>query len=227
MKEQIREKIKELSDEEYRKFHSGLCPGINNIIGIRVPVLRNLAKQIYNEDNWKKYLSYNDLEYYEEILLQGMIIGFIKQDIEQVQKYIENFIPKIDNWAVCDIFCTGLKITKKYQEQMWVFLQEYLKSEKEFYLRFSIVMMLDYFITQEYIDNVLINLDKVKNDAYYVKMAVAWAISICYIKFPKETLKYLKQNNLDDWTYNKAIQKIVESYRIDKKTKDFLRKMKR
>lgn len=227
MKEEIREKIKELSDEEYRKFHSGLCPGTDNIIGVRVPVLRKFAKQIYNEEDWEKYLSYNNLEFYEEILLQGMIIGFIKQDIKNVQKYIADFIPKIDNWAVCDIFCAGLKITKKYQEQMWEFLQNYLKSQKEFELRFSIVMMLDYFITEEYIDEVLIKLDTIKNDAYYVKMAVAWAISICYIKFPQKTLEYLKQNNLDDWTYNKAIQKTIESYRIDKETKDFLRKMKR
>lgn len=227
MKEQIREKIKELSDEEYRKFHSNLCPGTDNIIGVRVPVLRKFAKQIYNEEDWEKYLSYNNLEFYEEILLQGTIIGFVKQDIKKVQKYISDFVPKIDNWAVCDIFCAGLKITKKYQEEMWEFLQNYLKSQKEFELRFSIVMMLDYFITEEYIDEVLIKLDTIQNDVYYVKMAVAWAISICYIKFPKETLKYLKQNNLDDWTYNKAIQKMVESYRIDKKTKDFLRKMKR
>ncbi len=227
MKEKIREKIKELSDEEYRKFHSNLCPGTDNIIGVRVPVLRNLAKQIYNEEDWGKYLSYNNLEFYEETLLQGMIIGFVKQDIKNVQKYIAYFIPKIDNWAVCDIFCAGLKITKKYQEEMWEFLQNYLKSQKEFELRFSIVMMLDYFITDKYIDEVLIKLDTIKNDDYYVKMAIAWAISICYIKFPQKTLEYLKQNNLDDWTYNKAIQKTIESYRIDKETKDVLRKMKR
>lgn len=227
MKEKIREKIKELSDEEYRKFHSNLCPGTDNIIGVRVPVLRNLAKQIYNEEDWGKYLSYNNLEFYEETLLQGMIIGFVKQDIKNVQKYIADFIPKIDNWAVCDIFCAGLKITKKYQEEMWEFLQNYLKSQKEFELRFSIVMMLDYFITDKYIDEVLIKLDTIKNDDYYVKMAIAWAISICYIKFPQKTLEYLKQNNLDDWTYNKAIQKTIESYRIDKETKDVLRKMKR
>lgn len=227
MKEEIREKIKQLSDEEYRKFHSNLCPGTDNIIGVRVPILRNIAKQIYNENDWKKYLSYNNLQFYEEILLQGMIIGFMKQDIEIVQKYIEEFIPKIDNWAVCDIFCASLKITKKHKEQMWQFLQKYLKSENEFELRFCIVMMLDYFVTPEYIDKVLIKLDTIKNDAYYVKMAVAWAISICYIKFPQKTLKYLKQNNLDNWTYNKAIQKTIESYRIDENTKDFLRKMKR
>lgn len=227
MKEEIREKIKQLSDEEYRKFHSNLCPGTDNIIGVRVPILRNIAKQIYNENDWKKYLSYNNLQFYEEVLLQGMIIGFMKQDIEIVQKYIEEFIPKIDNWAVCDIFCASLKITKKHKEQMWQFLQKYLKSENEFELRFCIVMMLDYFVTPEYIDKVLIKLDTIKNDAYYVKMAVAWAISICYIKFPQKTLKYLKQNNLDNWTYNKAIQKTIESYRIDENTKDFLRKMKR
>lgn len=227
MKEEIREKIKQLADTKYKEFHSGLCPGTNNIIGVRVPVLRKLAKEIYNTYNWEEYLSYNDLEFYEEILLQGMIIGFVKADIKQVESYMQAFIPKINNWAVCDIFCAGLKITKKHQEEMWDFLKNYLKSEKEFDLRFSIVMMLDYFITDNYIDKVLIELDKIKNDAYYVKMAIAWAISVCYIKFPNKTFKYLKNNTLDDWTYNKAIQKIVESYRVDEDTKELLRKMKK
>lgn len=227
MKEEIKEKIKQLADTKYKEFHSGLCPGTNNILGVRVPVLRKLAKEIYNTYNWEEYLSYNDLEFYEEILLQGMIIGFVKADIKQVESYINAFVPKINNWAVCDIFCAGLKITKKHQEEMWSFIQNYLKSEKEFELRFSIVMMLDYFITDNYINKVLIELDKIKNDAYYVKMAIAWAISICYIKFPEKTFEYLKNNTLDDWTYNKAIQKIIESYRVDEDTKELLRKMKK
>lgn len=227
MEEEIKEKIEQLADEKYKKFHGSLCPGTNNIIGVRVPVLRKLAKEIYKNYDWKEYILLENLETYEEIMLQGMLIGFAKEDINLIIAYIENYVPQIHNWAICDVFCAGLKITNRYKKQMWEFIQKYLKSKKEFELRFSIVMMLDYFITDEYIDKVLSKLDKIKNDAYYVKMGVSWAISICYIKFPKKTFKYLKQNNLDDWTYNKAIQKIIESYRVDKDEKDILRKMKR
>ena len=66
--------------------------------------------------------------YYEEIMLQGMLIGGAKENFDVIIKYIEEFIPKIDNWAVCDTFCTGLKITKKHKEEMWLFVQKYLKS---------------------------------------------------------------------------------------------------
>lgn len=110
---------------------------------------------------------------------------------------------------------------------MWEFLQEYLKSKKEFELRFAIVTMLNYYITEEYIESVLKILNNVKHEGYYVKMAVAWAISIAFIKFPEKTMKLLENNNLDDFTYNKSLQKIIESYQVDENTKQKIRTMKR
>ena len=86
---------------------------------------------------------------------------------------------------------------------------------------------MDYYLTEEYIDKVLEIYNNIKNDAYYVKMAVAWALSFCYIKFPDKTIKLFKKNQLDDFTYNKALQKIIESNRISKEEKDKIRKMKR
>ena len=118
-------------------------------------------------------------------------------------------------------------IIKNNKREFWNFLKPYLKSEKEFELRFSIVTLLDFYIVPEYIEQILIELDKIKHDGYYVKMAIAWAISICYIKFPKETKRYLENNTLDDFTYNKAIQKIIESYRVSEEDKQALRKMKK
>ena len=112
-------------------------------------------------------------------------------------------------------------------EYMWNFIQKYLKSDKEFELRFAIVMMLDFYITEEYIDRVLEILNNIKNDAYYVKMAVAWTIQVAFVKFENKTMKLLKENNIDDWTYNKTIQKITESYRVDEETKKIIRTMKR
>ena len=94
-------------------------------------------------------------------------------------------------------------------------------------MRFAIVMILDYYVKQEYLETIFKIVNSIKNDGYYVKMAIAWLISICYIKYPKETLEYLKSNNMDDWTYNKSIQKIIESYRVTETEKDRLRKMKR
>lgn len=222
----IKEKLLQNVDEKYRAFHSNLCPGTENILGVRVPVIRKIAKELA-KDNWRENYEKIGNEYYEEIMLQGMILGLAKTDVEETKQYLIKYIPKIDNWAVCDTCCAGLKITAKNRETMWEFLQPYLKSEKEFEIRFGVVMLLDYYIIPEYLGKLFKTFDYIKHEGYYVKMAVAWAISICYIKFPKETDAYLKKNKLDNFTYNKAIQKIIESYRVSDEEKQELRARKR
>ena len=228
MKEEIKKKIFELSDEKYKEFHSKLCPGTNNIIGVRVPILRNYAKELFNEQTWKETIKQIDDEYYEEIMLQGMLIGLAKkEDINNILQYVEDYIPKIDNWAICDVFCAGLKITQKNKKEVWKFIKKYLKSNKEFEIRFGIVMILDYFIDEEYLKKDFEIFDQIQHEGYYVKMAIAWAVSICLIKYYDETIKYLKKARIDNWTYNKAIQKAIESYRISDEKKQNLRKMKK
>lgn len=228
MKEEIKSQLMDLSDKKYKEFHSGLCPGTDNIIGIRVPILRNYAKELIKENTLKELLENIDNEYYEEIMLQGMLIGLDKkQDISVIFNYIKEFVPKIDNWAVCDVFCAGIKITKKYKREMWDFIQEYLESDKEFEIRFAVVMILDYYIDEEHIEKDLEIFDSIKNQEYYVQMAVAWAISVCLIKFYDKTLKYLENCNLDKFTYNKSLQKAIESYRITDEQKDYLRTLKK
>lgn len=228
MKQEIKKKLLELSDKKYKEFHGGLCPGTENIIGVRVPILRNYAKELFKEQDWKQTIKEIDNEYYEEIMLQGMLIGQAKtEDINIILKYVENYVPKIDNWAMCDVFCAGLKITQKNKKEVWEFIQKYLKSDKEFEIRFAVVMILDYYIEEQYLKEDLKIFDNIKHEGYYVKMAVAWAISVCLIKFYDETVQYLKKCELDDWTYNKAIQKAIESYRISDNRKQELRKMKK
>lgn len=224
MIQDIRKELFSLADEKYKEFHGGLCPGVNNIIGVRVPALRSLAKKIIKED-WRKYLKEAEDQYYEEVMLQGMVIGLAKMDIEERLTYLAGFIPKIDNWAVCDVTCAGLKSTAKNLKKVWEFLQKYLNSDKEFEVRFAVVMILDYYIQEEYIYRVFEKLDSVHHEAYYVKMAVAWAVSICYIKYPEKTYSYLESCKLDNFTFNKAIQKIRESYRVPKEDKENLKKM--
>jgi len=216
----------EMADEEYRKFSSSLIPNVDNILGVRLPELRKLAKNIAKGD-WRTYLAQADNRYFEETMLQGLVIGYAKTDIEERLRYVADFVPRIDNWSVCDSFCTGLKFTKNYRSLMWDFLQPYLSSDKEYEIRFGVVMLLLYFVEDEYIERVLQWMDRIRHEGYYVKMAVAWAISVCYVKYPEPTMAFLKNNTLDDFTYNKALQKIIESLRVDSETKHVLRSMKR
>ena len=224
----IEKELFELQDKKYQEFQKGLCPGVESIIGIRVPILRNYAKELLKKYNLKELMENINDNYQEEVMIQGMLIGSAKEDFDVIIRYVEEFIPKIKTWAVCDTFCAGLKITKKHKEEMWLFLQKYLKSKKEFEVRFGIVMILDYFIEKEYLEDNFKIFNSIKVDKYYVQMAVAWAVSICLIKFYKETVKYLQEEaDLDKFTYNKSIQKAIESYRITDEQKDFLRELKK
>lgn len=224
----IQKKLFDLADEKYKEFHSGLVPGCDGIIGIRMPALRKLAKELLKETQVEELLKIIGEKYYEEIMLRGLVIGMQpKPQWEVVRKQIEEFIPYIDNWAVCDIFCSSLKIIKKNKYDAFLMVQKYIKSEKEFERRWAVVILLDYYIEDEYISEVLKMLDAINLDGYYVKMAVAWAISVCLVKAYEQTINYLKISNLDDFTYNKSIQKARESYRITQEQKDFLKQIKR
>lgn len=224
MKEEIRARILALADEKYKEFHSGLCPNTKNIVGVRVPVLRNYAKELAKQD-WRTYLENAQDEYYEEVMLQAMVIGLAKMPIEEKLQQIKKFVPKIDNWAVCDVACAGFKVKEK--EQLWKLIKTYQNSKKEFELRFMLVMMLDHFVEEKYLQSIFSTIDTIKNDEYYVQMAVAWLLSVLYVKFPKETLAYLKTTTIDNFTFNKAIQKMIESYRVSKEDKEMLRTLKR
>ncbi len=218
----IKQDLLKMQDEKYKNFHSGLCPGVNNIIGIRIPVLRDYAKKIKGQVD----ISSISNDYYEEVMLKGMLIGLEKKlDFEK----ISNFIPLINNWAVCDTFCTGLKQIKNNKEKMWDFIQNYINSKKEFEVRFAVVTILDFYIDEQYIDRVLELLKTVKHEGYYAKMAVAWAYSFCFIKFFEKTkneFESFDKNNIDKFIYNKSIQKSIESYRLTNEQKNILKSMK-
>ncbi|WP_139994936.1 DNA alkylation repair protein [Paenibacillus paridis] len=226
MEQSIKEQLLGLAEPDFQKFTAALIPNIDNVLGVRLPLLRKLAKAIAQGD-WRTYLAHAESDYFEEVMLQGMVIGTVKAEIEEMLRYVAAFVPKINNWSVCDSFCIGLKFTNNHKEAVWDFLQPYLVSELEYEIRFGVVMLLDFYIEEPYIERLLSLLDQTKRETYYVQMAVAWAISICYIKLPGPTLAYLENNSLDDFTYNKALQKITESYRVDQTSKQIIRGMKR
>lgn len=225
-RDEVMARLEGLAETDYKEFNLRIIPTKMNLLGVRLPALRKLAKEIARGD-WRQFLQAAQDDIYEEVMLQGLVIGYAKMDLAERLEYIGGFVPKIENWAICDSFCGTLKIIAKNQEITLEFLQPYLVAEEEFHRRFAVVVLMEYFIDDEYIDQVLRIYDEVKKEHYYVQMAVAWGISVCFVKYPQLTMAYLKDNNLDDFTYNKALQKIVESLRVDKDTKAIIRGMKR
>lgn len=213
-----------IKDIKYKEFHGGLGVG-NNVIGIRTPILKKIAKDI-SRGNYMEFLSLLKEDYYEEITLYGLIICNIKE-IDESVKYLNIYKERINNWASCDLFCSGYKIVIKNKNYYWKYINDNISNDNLWVRRMCFVLIISYYIEEDYLDDIFKLCDKYNMKEYYVQMAVAWLISICYIKYPIATTKYIMNNKLDDFTHNKAIQKIRESYRVSCEDKMYLSKLKR
>lgn len=219
-------RILDFADEEYKKFHSSLVPGKNNIAGVRVPKLRVIAKEIANGDNWQEFLSTKSRGLYEEEMIKGLVIGLVKCPLSERLELVKQFVPSIDNWAVCDIFSGGLKAFKKNREIILPYIERCLGAKQEFTVRFAICMLMNYYVDDKYIEYTLDKIKDVKHSGYYVIMASAWALSVCFIKYRDITIKLFSRFVLNKTTQNKAIQKCRESFRVSKQDKELLLKYK-
>ena len=227
MKEEIKNYLLRNQDIKYRDFSDKLSKIDIKKIGVRIPLLRNYAKTLLKKYSLNELFNNIDEEYYEEIMLKGMIIGLDKKlNEEEFLSLIKEFVPKINDWAICDTFVASLKLTKKYSKKTWLLLKKYVKSNKEFEIRFSLVMMLNYYLNDNYINEIYLLLDDIKCDKYYVKMAEAWLLSYMFINYYDKTIYYLGNSNIDKWTYHKAITKALESFRISDMRKEELRKIR-
>lgn len=215
-----------LEEIKYKKFMSKALVEEKNLIGIKTPKLKEIAKEI-SKGEWKGFLEYSQNTYYEEEIIKGLVLGFIKIDYVTRKEYIENFIIEIDNWATCDIVVGNLKFLKKEKDIYYNFIKECVSSNDNWRIRFGLVTLLGYYIEEKYIDEIFSLCTNITNREYYVKMAQAWLISMMFIKFREKTLDYLKENTLDNWIQNKAIQKIRESTRVSKEDKDLVLTFKR
>ena len=209
-----------LQDLEYKKFHSGLIKTNYGIIGIRVPIMRNIAKEIY-KGNLTDYLKINDNNYYEEIFIRGIVISKIK-DMNLLIEEFNKFVYKIDNWAICDSFCNSLKIVEKNKEVFWNIILKLIKVQDEFVVRTAIILILNYYIEEKYMDDIFNIFDNLNTDKYYINMAIAWTLCEMYIKQKDKTLKYLENNKLNSFVINKTISKIKDLYRVTQEEKEYL-----
>ena len=225
----IREELERLADKEYKEFHSALLPTVDRdrIIGVRLPQLRAIAARIKRASPKGTLPELPQGDTLEETLVRGFVVAGADMPLEEHLKAVAGFVPEIDCWSVCDSFVTSLKFVKKDRGRAWEFIQPYFESDRTYDIRFAVVMSLAYFKDGEYAPRVFEKFDKIENDDYYVKMAVAWAVSVFFVNAREETRRYLENNRLDDFTFNKSLQKITESYRVTPQEKAEIRAMKR
>lgn len=204
-----------LAEPDFAAFQRRLLPGVENLLGVRLPALRKLARGICRQDDWRAMLA--DAapdESYEQTMLRGMVIGYADAPPEEILRHTADFIPRIDNWSVCDSFCSGLKLARTLPEQVWTFLSPYLQDPREFHVRFGVVMLIFYYVNESYLANTLQVLSQVCHTGYYAQMAVAWAFSVCFACFPAQTAAHLHRNPPEEFILRKTLQKIRESHRV-------------
>lgn len=212
-------------DLTYQKFHAKITFS-KKIIGIKTPILKNISKEI-SKGNYQDFIKYITTNTYEEWLIFGLIITSSKQPFKTKIELFDRYLESIDNWALCDIACANFKDFKHNLNEGFEYIKKLIVSVSPWKVRAGVVLLLDYYIEEAYLDTIFQICNDLKREEYYIKMAVSWLISICYIKHPTKTKTFLIHNNLDNFTYNKAIQKIIESKRISESEKEILRKMKK
>lgn len=218
--------LRSLQDDNYRQFHEKLIKGEGLVLGIRVPVLRNVAKEIC-KGNYHEFIKCCKTKYHEEVVLRGMVITECDLDYRNFQMEADDFVKIVNNWAACDTFCSSLKKPiKNNKEEFWIHLNLYLHSMNPWSVRIGLISMLSNYLDEAHVDKVLKRCDKVKSDFYYVRMAQAWLVSTALAKYPQQTRKYLRRCSLDSWTFQKMIQKSCESTRVSTGDKAYLKTLK-
>ncbi len=222
----IQKELFELQDISYGDFQAKLVPNIPRelFIGVRVPEARKLAKRLAKEPEASEFLKDLPHKYYDENILHALLISEMR-DYDACIVAIDEFLPYIDNWAVCDILSP--KIFKEHKTSLLEKIKEWSASDKTFTCRFGLEMLMSYFLDNDFKPDYLEITTSVHSDEYYVRMMIAWFFATALAKQWDATIKYIEDNHLDTWTHNKAIQKARESRRIAQKQKEYLKLLKR
>ena len=215
----------EIKDEKYKSFQSKLIPTVekSTVIGVRVPHLRKIAKELLKSGEHHDFISKLPHRYYEENLLHSLILCEIA-DFEECLHHTEAFLPFVDNWAVCDSLRP--KCFKNHKSELLEHIKGYLHSSHSYTVRFGIEMQMVHFLDENFNPDFLKTVSEIKSDDYYVNMMIAWYFATALSKQYETTIQYIEKKTLDLWVHNKTIQKAVESYRIDSKTKEYLKTLK-
>lgn len=218
---QLLEMLEENADTKYRDFHSRLLKNDDiKVLGVRVPILRKIAKQFVGDID--TLMSFPD-EYYEVTFIKLTAVSNLKY--EEFIKYTDSCVQLIDNWATCDCFTP--KCIEKHKQEYLFYIEKYLSVDGEFFQRFALTTLLHYYVEKDFLEIIFNAIKKADTAYYYVHMAAAWLTAEVLVKFYDSGVKFLQTETLDIKTHNKAIQKANESFRLSKEQKNFLKEIKR
>lgn len=220
------ERLMAVQDAEYAKFSAKLIPTMDEslFLGVRVPEARKLAKAMYKEPEHYEYMTILPHKYYDENLLHGLLISEEK-NLEKCIAFLDEFLPYVDNWAVCDIMSP--KIFKKNKAEILTHIRRWIDSEHDYTCRFGIEMLMSHYLDEESFKPEYLEWPaKIRSDEYYVNMMIAWFFATALAKQWEAVIPYIEGHRLDKWTHNKTIQKARESYRITPEQKEYLKSLK-
>lgn len=225
MRTKILDLLKSKSEKKYKDFSSKLLPKETKLLGVRIPIIKQLAKELIKNNLATEYLKIelDELIYLEEKMLYSLLVANILLDDNQRILKIKQYVPYIKNWSECDTFCASLKSIKENKKLYYQEFKEYLKTSSEYKIRFFYVISLNYFIEKAFLPQILNHIKTQRYYGFYDKMAVAWFLSIAYIKYPQKIEQYLKTTKLDKFVFQKTISKICDSYQVTKEAKAHIR----
>ena len=221
----LQQKLFSMQDEKYRDFNSSLIPTVDkeNVIGIRTPILRKFAAEYAKTDEAAEFIEKLPHKYFDENNLHAFIIEKIK-DYDKAVAELDKFLPYVDNWATCDLMRP--KVLGKFPEKLIIKAKEWIRDNRTYVKRFGIGMLMTHFLGENFEEEYLLLVSEIRSDEYYVNMMKAWFFATALAKKYDSTIPYIENKRLDTWTHNKTIQKAVESYRITKEQKEYLKTLR-
>lgn len=210
-----------LSDAPYAAFTTKGTRSQYPIIGVRLPLLRTIAKTI-SKGNYRAFLALVQPTSFELVMLRGFVIANIR-DFDEFMEYFWSQVELIDDWSLCDSFCNSLRLARRHPSNFLPIIDTLIRTSDEFKVRIGLVILLAHFVATPYLPTIFAYLDQIDSDAYYINMAEAWLLCEIIVKFPEAGLAYLQHHHLNRFTLRKTISKVHDSYRVSPKLKTFLK----
>ena len=223
---EIQKRLFALQDKGYREGSIKLNPSVDpdTIIGIRIPALRALAKELKGTDAAAAFIAALPHQYFEEYSLHTFLIGYIK-DFDEAIVQTDRLLPWLNSWALTDSM--RIKAFEKDPARLLPTIDKWLGSGDTYTIRYGILCLMNYFLDARFDPCYLKKVAAVRSEEYYVNMMIAWYFATALAKQYDAAVPYIEQNRLDRWTHNKAIQKAIESYRVSDEHKAYLKTLKR
>ncbi|MBQ8981022.1 MAG: DNA alkylation repair protein [Eubacterium sp.] len=212
-------------DLKYLDFQSKLIPTVDKsyFIGVRTPVLRAYAKEVAKSEIRHEFLAELPHATFDENQLHAFVISLTK-DFDECVREVQAFLPYVNNWATCDQMSP--KVFKKHRDKLLPLIDKWLESGREYTVRFGIKMVMEHFLDEDFREEYMKKVARIRSDKYYINMMIAWYFATALAKQYDAAVKYIESGAIDTWTHNKAIQKARESFRVSDEHKEYLKALK-